>query len=101
MKIGISVGRRRATTRGRAVPRMLRIGTVVAALIAAVDASAGPFVPADDAQVLERLPGRTSAQYRQLKSLRMAAAQAPNELVPAVSLASAYVQAARREGDPR
>jgi hypothetical protein len=81
--------------------RTLRIGAVVAALLAAAEAPAEPFVPANDAQVLERLPSRTAAQYRQLKTLQVAAAQAPNNVVHAASLASAYLRAARLEGDPR
>ena len=80
--------------------RTLRIGAVVAALFAAMEAPAEPFVPASDAQVVERL-GRATAQHRQLKSLRLAAAQAPSDLGHAASLASAYVGVARVEGDPR
>jgi len=64
-------------------------------------AVAAPFVPADDAQVLERLPDRSAPQYRDLKRLQVAAAAAPNDVASAVALANAYYQVSRSEGDPR
>ena len=73
----------------------------MAALIAAAGAIAAPFTPADDAQVLERLPSRSSAQLRELKSLQAEAARAPGDLARATALATAYVRASRVEGDPR
>ena len=79
----------------------LRFPTSVAILCAAVGATAAPHLPIDDAQVLERLPSRTTPQFRELKVLQAAAAQAPNDLSRAVALATAYVRASRVEGDPR
>ena len=79
----------------------LRVATGVAILCSAVGATAAPYVPIDDAQVLERLPSRTTPQFRELKVLQAAAAQAPNDLSRAVALATAYVRASRVEGDPR
>src|SRR5438034_2128905 len=67
----------------------------------AAGAHAAPFVPPDDAQVLEHLPGRNTAQFRELKSLQAAAAQAPNDLTRAAALATGYIRASRVEGDPR
>ncbi len=64
-------------------------------------ADAAPFIPSDDAQVLERLPSRSAAEFRDLKALQAAAAKAPGELAPALALANAYVRASRVEGDPR
>jgi tetratricopeptide (TPR) repeat protein len=78
----------------------MRLAAGLAALLA-VGVSAAPFLPTDDAQVLERLPGRNTAQFRQLKPLQAAAAQAPNDLARAVALANAYVRVSRLEGDPR
>jgi tetratricopeptide (TPR) repeat protein len=72
---------------------------VMVAMAAA--ARAAPFVPTDDAQVLERLPGGTLPALRQLKSLQVSAAQAPNDLRRATTLAAAYVRASRVDGDPR
>jgi len=62
---------------------------------------AAPFVPADDAQVLERLAERNTAQYQQLKALQAALAQAPGDLSRATTLAAAHSRIAREEGDPR
>jgi thioredoxin-like negative regulator of GroEL len=62
---------------------------------------AKPFVPTDDAQVLERLPDRSSVEYRQLKLLKAKAAAAPGDVDAAVKLADAYYGISRREGDPR
>ena len=62
---------------------------------------AAPFVPTDDAQVLERLAERNTPQYRQLKALQAALAQAPGDVSRATALAAAYIRIARQEGDPR
>ena len=59
---------------------MRRATAGVFALILCGFALAAPFVPTDDAQVLERLPDRSSAQYRDLKRLQAAAAAAPNDV---------------------
>ena len=58
-------------------------------------------MPADDAQVLERLPGRSTPQFRELKRCAPPRSQAPNDPAPATALATAYVRASRAEGDPR
>jgi tetratricopeptide (TPR) repeat protein len=71
------------------------------AIAFAATAMATPYIPADDAQVLERLPQRSVPQFRELKVLRAAAALAPDDPAPAVALAAAYVRASRVEGDPR
>ena len=81
--------------------RALRRCVGMLALLIAVSATAAPFVPRDEAQVLERLPSRSTPQYRELKSLRMAAAQAPDDATRAAALATAYIRASRLEGDPR
>jgi tetratricopeptide (TPR) repeat protein len=78
-----------------------RFAAGVATFMVAASAWAAPFQPTDDAQVLERLPGRNAPSFRQLKSLQVAAAQAPNDLGRATALAAAYVRASRVDGDPR
>lgn len=60
-----------------------------------------PYVPADDAQVLERLPERTTAPYRELKRLQAQATSTPGDARAATALAMAYYRIARSEGDPR
>ena len=62
---------------------------------------AAPFVPDDDAQVLERLPDRSAPQYRDLKRLQAAVVAAPNDVAAATALAEGYYRISRREGDPR
>jgi len=77
--------------------------TAAGALALAVWASvaAAPFTPSDDGQVLERLPDRSTPQYRDLKRLQTAAAAAPNDVAAATALANAYYRISRSEGDPR
>ncbi len=70
-------------------------------MLAATWAAAAPFVPTDDAQVLERLPLRAAAQNRELDRLKAAAIAAPRDVNAATALANAYYQIARAEGDPR
>ncbi len=67
----------------------------------ATSLQAAPFTPVDDAQVLERLPSRTTPQFRDLKALQAAARRSPRDLGGAAALATAYIRASRVEGDPR
>ena len=63
---------------------------------------AAPFIPTDDAQVLERL--RTKAAdpaLHQLRQLRNRLADNPNDLERATQLAQRYIEYGRAEGDPR
>lgn len=65
-------------------------------------ASAAPYTPAADAQVLARVPARKlDAQARELQALRAAAQARPNDAQAAVALARRYVDAAAADGDPR
>jgi tetratricopeptide (TPR) repeat protein len=77
-----------------------RLATGTTALWLALGATASPYHPTDEAQVLERLPGGTS-ELRRLKSMRLAAARTPTDVVRATMVATAYVRASRLEGDPR
>ncbi|MEO8738585.1 MAG: hypothetical protein ABI537_02645 [Casimicrobiaceae bacterium] len=72
-----------------------------ALLLLALAVVAAPFTPTDDAQVLEQLPSRATPQFRELRTLQAAAAQAPGDLQRALALATAYIRASRVEGDPR
>lgn len=63
--------------------------------------AASPFLPTEDTQVLERLPERTTPQYRELKAMQAAAAQSPGNVGRATALATAYIKVSRAEGDPR
>jgi hypothetical protein len=69
------------------VPRLARGTFLWAALLAASAAAAAPYRPADDAQVLARVPPRPPT--------------AVPELGAAVDAARALIQRSREEGDPR
>lgn len=64
--------------------------------------AAAPFLPASDAQVLERVPARAAdARVRDLQALRAAWRAAPDDVDLAVRLARRYVDEAAAVGDPR
>jgi hypothetical protein len=78
---------------------LLRLFLLMLALSA--PATAEPFIPTDEAQVLERLPDRSAVEYRELKVLKARAAAEPKNVDAAAALADAYYGISRREGDPR
>ncbi len=72
------------------------------ALLLAPAAPARPYVPPNDATVLERLPGKPGdAIGRELRELRARLAAQPDDLDAAVSLGRRYFRLAMAEGDPR
>ena len=74
----------------------------VAVGVLAVPVIAAPFVPTDDAQVLERLPWRAGDDTaRELASLRATAAAAPQDAAASADLADRYFELALQRGDPR
>lgn len=80
-------------------PRLL---TALLSALAACAACAAPFLPASDAQVLERLPARASdPRAQELQALRAAWRQSPGDADRAVRLAERYFDAVAAEGDPR
>jgi predicted Zn-dependent protease len=88
--------------------RTFIIGTVTDLLRAlalaslAVAAYAAPYVPTDDATVLERLPVRPGDPIaRELRQLRAELAANPRKRDTAVRLAERYFALASSEGDPR
>lgn len=65
-------------------------------------ATAAPFVPTSDAQVLERLPARaTDPRARELLQLRSAWRRDPQNVDAAVALARRYFEEVAAQGDPR
>ena len=65
-------------------------------------AIAAPRVPASDQEILERLPAKPAdATFRDLRRLRDAVLSAPQDPVPAGTLARRYFELAMAEGDPR
>jgi hypothetical protein len=66
---------------------------------AACIAAATPWIPADDATVLEHVPARSDLE--RLAPLRAAVAARPEDLPAALALASGYIDIGRRNSDPR
>src|SRR5260221_6030192 len=65
-------------------------------------AAAAPYLPKNDAVVLETLPGkRSDPAAAELRELRAAAAAAPKDAGAAGRLARRYFDLAMEEGDPR
>ena len=65
-------------------------------------AQAAPYTPQSDDAVLERLPFKASAaEGRELRQLRRALADQPQNLERALALARRYFDLAGAEGDPR
>ena len=65
-------------------------------------AQAAPYTPKSDHEVLERLPFKAStAEGRELRQLRRAFSEQPQDPVRALALARRYFELASAEGDPR
>ncbi|HJT60904.1 MAG TPA: hypothetical protein VJ797_04430 [Burkholderiales bacterium] len=72
------------------------VGVYVSAAIGA------PYLPADDAAVLERLPlRRADPAAAELQKLQASAAAHPEDPAPAAALARRYFELAMAQGDPR
>ncbi|MFY9314359.1 MAG: hypothetical protein WAO95_02220 [Burkholderiales bacterium] len=75
---------------------------LLALFAACAPALAAPYLPRDDAAVLETLPTRaTDPAAVQLRRLRVAFAAAPGDAAAAEALADRYFELAMAEGDPR
>lgn len=64
-------------------------------------ATAVPFTPEIDAQIVEHLPGGASAERQQLRQMRTQLQQQPDALPLALDIAQRNVALARRYADPR
>jgi tetratricopeptide (TPR) repeat protein len=71
------------------------------ALLPGAPALAMPYLPTDDAAVLERLPEKTDPSLRDVKRLRAALDRNPGDLTLAARLARRAIEAGRETGDPR
>jgi tetratricopeptide (TPR) repeat protein len=67
--------------------------------LATVVAGASPYIPADDASVLERVPERSDLE--RLAPLRAAVAADPGDFGASLALATGYIGIGRRNSDPR
>ncbi len=66
------------------------------------EASAVPFVPTDDRQVVETLRTKPlDPTWQELRRLRSALSQQPNDVNLALQLAQRYIEYGRQEADPR
>lgn len=78
--------------------------TLIALLLslAAAAAMAQPYVPATDAEVLERLPAAPGdPAAREARALRRQLTAAPGDFAIALRVAARYVELGRSSGDPR
>lgn len=62
-------------------------------------ARAEPYLPTDDAEVLERVPAAT--ETRELEPLRQRLIASPSDLTAALQLATGYLKIGRETADPR
>jgi tetratricopeptide (TPR) repeat protein len=85
----------------RSCASLTRITAAGIALVslATVVAGASPYLPADDASVLERVPERSDLE--RLAPLRAAVAADPGDLGASLALATGYIGIGRRNSDPR
>ncbi len=82
--------------------RLLTLGFVLICGLVAGAAQAAPYTPQSDDEVLERLPFKASAaEGRELRQLRRALAEQPQNPDRALALARRYFDLASAEGDPR
>jgi hypothetical protein len=72
-----------------------------AALLGTTCAGAAPYAPSDATEVLERLPARDGAQWREIAVLQAELARAPRDAKRAAELAQRYLELFRTLGDPR
>ena len=83
-------------------PRALAALIVILGALIHSQAWGTPYVPRNDADILERLPlDQTQSGRAQLRVLRQQLRAQPNNLLLAVPLALRYIQQARAAGDPR
>jgi predicted Zn-dependent protease len=64
-------------------------------------AQAEPYLPTDDAEVIEQLPTPAGGVQSELRSLREELAENPTDLALAVRLARRYIEIGRADFDPR
>jgi len=80
---------------------ILIIVTAALLMAEAGTAASAPYVPADDAQVLERLPTASNQNLRELSRLNAELGRSPMDLALAIRVATQDIEAARAESDPR
>lgn len=81
------------------MPRFAAAALVLA--LASLSAFAAPFIPASDADVVERLPATADPAVRRVESLRKQLAAQPHDVGLRVEVARRYFDLAMAQGDPR
>jgi len=82
--------------------RLLSPVFVVVCALGTGAAQAAPYTPQSDNEILERLPFKASAaEDRELRQLRRALAEQPQNMERALALARRYFDLVSAEGDPR
>jgi Tfp pilus assembly protein PilF len=64
-------------------------------------AAAAPFIPRNDAEIVERLPAATDPALRRVDSLRRQLASRPDDIDLRLDIARRYFDLAMAQGDPR
>ena len=83
-------------------PTTRRAAAAAALALASALASAAPFTPANDSEVVERLPsGATDPSVRRVDSLRKQLAARPDDAALRLEIARRYFDLAMAQGDPR
>ena len=83
-------------------PMPLHLLALLLALACAATAHAAPFTPANDSEVVERLPSSANdPSVRRVDSLRKQLAAQPNDNALRVEIARRYFDMAMAQGDPR
>ena len=95
--------RPRSLSRRSTLVILLTLAAVLVGAWATRGARSGrPFVPAEDGQVLEKLPGgRSTARSRELVGLRQSLEERPDDLELALALARRNIEESRSTSDPR
>ena len=87
--------------RSHGMRRFLIVVTATLLMVAANPAAATPYVPKDDAQVLERLPTAGNQNLRELGRQNAELARNPADLALAIRVATQDIEAGRADADPR
>lgn len=86
---------------GKTRERLGARGLLLALLLLALPVTAAPYRPTDDGQILEYLPTARDASLRELRRLHAELARTPRDLAFALRVASADIDVARAQTDPR
>src|SRR5438445_6557733 len=81
--------------------RLCDLAAIALMVLVHAAACAKPYVPDDDAIVLERLPERADPSLKELRRMRTALAADPRDLERAADVAQRAIEAGRATGDPR